>query len=1315
MSTEKTSPSWDDLIKSCSLKSCTCQIYNRQASPPPNDKDKSCCCGRLIRRHSFDGISLESKNKNTEWNPPNDFGILAHSIKVPINVFGRIKSTDCKFVRIDLRSKLKDIYDLLVDDCGGVEHKPSLILSVYGGAKYFLVPEKLEKEIIRGIVDAASGTDTWILTAGINNGVSKLVGEGISHYRLLREYPNKVKCIGMTMWGTVNESTRFELKHSTDTYPREYLHRQISDNIQEDKETMEKNHTHCILFDDGQLSGYLGDVQRHGLVVYACQQEKHTCYGVTIIVEGGLNTLEVIENDIKEHRPIVLIKGSGRLADTLATLIEQSSTTEKTDQNYPIDEEIKKVVQYFIPTPGNTEMNSTITRIKNILKKDNRYLLNVFSLNDDNNMAQTIFNAIFVKIKKNVIDDNTNKKNNQEQQDQNDEDKLINLALEWNYFEGVLPILHTRQDTKLRVTDTIHRLNQTKRKLTKDKLRLTGAELLRTENELQQAEDELRLIDTTNEKYIEYEKDLFKRSLEKNRPKFVEYLLAANSDPLILIETGDTSKRHETISNLYKKCHDQMNKNHSKYITTLFGATSSKTVEELDLKLIRFVGSFIGPIYSCEHDSTKNRVLIDLKTSISTCCEFKQVDDNQSTSNNDHKLPYTKDHLLRDLFLMSIFLGMPEMAKIILLHIPSRICAALVASAIFKRYAKSSTTIYLKNKFQSQALEFETYAGMFIDKCYEFNERIACELLLRQIPLFGNITPMQVAISSESGKLLETACFDQTLAQVWYNKLSIENHQIFAKLLQIPTILTLGLSAPLAITYRDVEIEVADRSLSSDGINYYMNKKISTTHPCTKYWLLFKYFHQSPMVKMCYHFISYIFFLLVFSYMMLYHLDSGDPDIKPHWTEIYVIITISTMFCEEVRKIYHEYTTRMTERWGSTGSFLLTVLTNAFYIIPYFLFYLGLGFRYRAYNENIISTARIIWAFDLELWYLRSLRFIVVLKFIGPKLFMLKNMLRDLFAFVYIIFIAIAAYGVVSRSLIFYNQIPFTINDIFKGILYEPYWFIYGDVSDKDLLDEIINNGTQTYVAEATATHVLLAFHMLFINILILNLLIAVFTRTIDDIQENTEFYWRYQRYTFVREYFERPPLAYPPLIIFTHIMFLFIALKRKLCPTLLESQVTPENGKSKSKTVTRIFKMIPVDMSQVNEQWDIFENAATQSYARTIFEKNKKKNDLSIDENIPTKKLLTIDNNETQLDNSEQQIIENLKEEIMTLKSVVAKNNVRMEKHAHDVNKSLDWIMQAIARVKMNDPNKPPVDLESIVLQDKTLSGSQTAKNPTQ
>jgi hypothetical protein len=61
--------------------------------------------------------------------------------------------------------------------------------------------------------------------------------------------------------------------------------------------------------------------------------------------------------------------------------------------------------------------------------------------------------------------------------------------------------------------------------------------------------------------------------------------------------------------------------------------------------------------------------------------------------------------------------------------------------------------------------------------------------------------------------------------------------------------------------------------------------------------------------------------------------------------------------------------------------------------------------------------------------------------------------LRDLFAFVYLIFVAIVAYGVSSRSLLYYKQIPFTAAGIFKGVLYAPYWFLYTSIADKDEID----------------------------------------------------------------------------------------------------------------------------------------------------------------------------------------------------------------------------------------------------------------------
>ncbi len=37
--------------------------------------------------------------------------------------------------------------------------------------------------------------------------------------------------------------------------------------------------------------------------------------------------------------------------------------------------------------------------------------------------------------------------------------------------------------------------------------------------------------------------------------------------------------------------------------------------------------------------------------------------------------------------------------------------------------------------------------------------------------------------------------------------------------------------------------------------------------------------------------------------MMLYHLDSRTKVRFPHWTECYVILTVTAMFCEEGRKV----------------------------------------------------------------------------------------------------------------------------------------------------------------------------------------------------------------------------------------------------------------------------------------------------------------------------------------------------------------------------------------------------------------------------
>ena len=58
--------------------------------------------------------------------------------------------------------------------------------------------------------------------------------------------------------------------------------------------------------------------------------------------------------------------------------------------------------------------------------------------------------------------------------------------------------------------------------------------------------------------------------------------------------------------------------------------------------------------------------------------------------------------------------------------------------------------------------------------------------------------------------------------------------------------------------------------------------------------------------------------------------------------------------------------------------------------------------------------------------------------------------------------------------------------------------------------------------------------YMLMVNVLLINLLIALFSNTFEKIQANSQKIWKFYRYTYIREYYYRPPLA-PPLIIIGH------------------------------------------------------------------------------------------------------------------------------------------------------------------------------------
>jgi hypothetical protein len=97
-------------------------------------------------------------------------------------------------------------------------------------------------------------------------------------------------------------------------------------------------------------------------------------------------------------------------------------------------------------------------------------------------------------------------------------------------------------------------------------------------------------------------------------------------------------------------------------------------------------------------------------------------------------------------------MGHVDSAKVLLVHLKPRICASLIASKIFTERSQKTDIFQIKEKLKNIAEEFESYAVNCIDSCYKCNETKACELILREIPLFGNITCAQVC-DSETNSL----------------------------------------------------------------------------------------------------------------------------------------------------------------------------------------------------------------------------------------------------------------------------------------------------------------------------------------------------------------------------------------------------------------------------------------------------------------------------------------------------------------------------------------------------------------------------------
>ncbi|KAK7065329.1 Transient receptor putative cation channel subfamily M member 7 [Halocaridina rubra] len=266
---------------------------------------------------------------------------------------------------------------------------------------------------------------------------------------------------------------------------------------------------------------------------------------------------------------------------------------------------------------------------------------------------------------------------------------------------------------------------------------------------------------------------------------------------------------------------------------------------------------------------------------------------------------------------------------------------------------------------------------------------------------------------------------------------------------------------------------------------------------------------------------AYIMFLCLYTYMVLVKLPE-----YPEWVEWYVVAYISTLFFEKIREILSTEPAALKLKiavWSDK-------LWNVFDLLFTVLFLIGLVLRLQT---PTMQAGRVIYCVDIVYWYLRVLEILSANKYLGPLVMMMGKMIKNMAYFVVLLLVVLMAFGVCRQSILFPNEEPHW--RLARHIFYQPYFMLYGEVFAGDIDPDCGGEGEIPCHPGRWVTPTVMSMYLLVANILLINLLIAVFNNIFVSVNAISHQVWMFQRFQVVME-FESKPVFPPPLIIFSHI-----------------------------------------------------------------------------------------------------------------------------------------------------------------------------------
>ncbi|KAL3875816.1 hypothetical protein ACJMK2_033731, partial [Sinanodonta woodiana] len=907
---------------------------------------------------------------------------------------------------------------------------------------------------------------------------------------------------------------------------------------------LDHNHTNFILVDDGSINKYGVEIELvAALEEFISNKKINTGLAeklrvdlpvVKIVVEGGVNTMKTVWRSVAADIPVLVLQGSGRAADFISYGYYLSRDVNILPKDFyaKLKKKAANIFQWE-EKDSKEQIEECVQELKEILAKER--LINVFNLDEAD--TKDIDRAILYALLK-------AKKSNSEAQ--------LALALAWNrsdiarekiitpsnrkWWKGKENFLYHAMFTAL-VQDkvdfiqlfldcgvsfsrflTIHTLWNLYKCSLLDYLD-SSAQMLRN------------LMIYIQQSWTAY---IFHKQPEKFLPK-PDLLKSVGKVMVHLLE--------DESMNLYRD--------------------EKFTVDGRKSELSWFPGN---------HEE-ENKIK-----------ENQQLSQSLHTFEDTRKLNNTNDfeHPEKDLFLWAILFNRREMAKMLWKKSINQIAGALVACALLKGLAAEAADeeeLELNAKLQEHSQKYEDFATDVLGECYSKNSQLARQLVVRRLTMYGDTTLFTLAGANDLMKFMGHTCCQTKLNLIWKGRMA----QYTQSWLILISIIFPFLIPLIKFTHNQASPklqDISDTCVEGEGLQVQQKEKVARnqvkpktdqftvqhmmveasirskvfqnkwkkkqsdkltilTGPSASTFDLINaiyYFYTAPITVFLINNISYLIFLGIFTYFVLTNLYPGKPSVLEYitwgWTGTMVLEEFRQVVAGDQRSINFKIRSWFSSIW------------NRFDLMMYMLLIVSVITRYLL-NEDQFTWARIIYSITLAVYYLRFMQAFFVEKNIGPKVIMIKNMIVDLMFFVLIFLIFLLSFGVAYQANLFPNSEPSWY--LLKSVVYMPYWQMFGELSLDQMsgkpMDDCVKNETIWRAAgghgrcpvDSVLVPLLGAIYVVLTNILLINLLIAMFSYTFQQVQEQSENVWRFYRFSLVHEYYDRPFLC-PPFIIFNHL-----------------------------------------------------------------------------------------------------------------------------------------------------------------------------------